>query len=135
MWLLLPEVPTELTVVFVVNCIHRMTGSGGGARSVSVPQVLSMLTWLILAAMRVQAIIDTVAINDTSVTNFLGIQHTSTRILYLLDSSDQERFVKMIPTIVMDALMSLVLEDDRQQAQAVFVFVQVCSLREFQIEI
>ena len=120
---------------FVVTCIHRTTGSGGGVRSVSVPQVLSMLTWLILAAMRVQAIVDTVAVNDTSVTTFLGIQHTSTRILYLLDPSDQERFVKMIPTIVIEALMSLVINDNRQNAQAVFVFIQVCSPREYQIEI
>ena len=120
---------------FVVTCIHRTTGSGGGVRSVSVPQVLSMLTWLILAAMRVQAIVDTVTVNDTSVTTFLGIQHTSTHILYLLDPSDQERFVKMIPTIVMEALMNLVINDNRQDAQAVFVFVQVCSPREYQSEI
>ena len=93
--------------------------------------ILSMLSWLILAFMRSQAVVNAMTVHDPSATSTTVIQHTSMLVLRLLEHSHPDHFVKEVQKIVMDALSSLAMSN--AEAQAIFTFLQVSRLPQWEI--
>jgi hypothetical protein len=100
--------------------------TGVGGRGVTPANILSMLSWLILASMRSQAVVNAMTVHDPSATSTTVIQHTSMLVLRLLEHSHPDHFVKEVQKIVMDALSSLAMSN--AEAQAIFTFLQVWTV-------